>query len=94
VLTCPLCKKPIKTLVRECPTCRTDLSLLADFMTQVEAGLRRAEEHARAGRLGDAMWAAAVVLALALLIGFLAGRAAAPAPQQPPRAVPKESALQ
>jgi len=139
VLTCPLCKKTIKTLVRECPTCRTDLSLLADFMTEVDAGLRRAEEQARAGQLGEAMWAylavlevdpenpiarrqvglvatavrqfdrsrprrsswphwrlaaaATIVVALALAIGFLAGRATGPATDEPPQLVPKVPGL-
>jgi hypothetical protein len=60
--TCPLCKKPLRQPVRECPGCRADLSLLADYAAQLERGLARAQELTRAGELGEAVWAYLEVL--------------------------------
>jgi hypothetical protein len=59
MLTCPnpTCRKPIATLERECPRCRTDLSLLVDYVDHLQDGLTRAEALTRAGELGDAVWA-------------------------------------
>lgn len=62
MLVCPLCKKTLKALVRECPSCRTDLSLLADFLTHLQEGLTKAEDLTRAGELGEAVWAYLAVL--------------------------------
>jgi hypothetical protein len=64
MLTCPnpTCRKPIAALERECPRCRTDLSLLVDYVDHLQGGLSRAEALARAGELGDAVWAYLEVL--------------------------------
>src|SRR5262249_28111557 len=64
MLTCPnpTCRKPIATLERECPRCRTDLSLLVDYVDHLQDGLTRAEALTRAGELGEAVWAYLAVL--------------------------------
>src|SRR5262245_43856531 len=62
MLTCPMCKKSVRPESRECPTCRTDLSILVDYVDHLEDGLAKAEELTRAGELGDAVWAYLAVL--------------------------------
>jgi hypothetical protein len=62
MLTCPMCKKSVRLSSRECPTCRTDLSLLLDYVDGLEEGLARAEALTRAGELGEAVWAYLAVL--------------------------------
>jgi hypothetical protein len=62
MLTCPMCKKSVRLTSRECPTCRTDLSLLADYVDHLEEGLAKAEALTRAGELGEAVWAYLAVL--------------------------------
>src|SRR5580700_2117751 len=62
MLTCPMCKKNLKALVRECPTCKSDLSLLADFVTYLQDGLAKADALTKAGELGEATWAYLAVL--------------------------------
>ncbi len=62
MLTCPMCKKPLRQLTRECPTCRADLSLLIDFIGNLSDGLSRAEQLTREGELGKAVWAYLEVL--------------------------------
>ena len=62
MLTCPMCKKSVRLESRECPTCRTDLSLLVEYVDHLEEGLARAEELTRAGELGEAVWAYLAVL--------------------------------
>src|SRR5438105_5905144 len=62
MLTCPMCKKPVAEPARQCPRCATDLSLLADYVTQLEGGLERAEAMTRKGELGEAVWAYLTVL--------------------------------
>jgi hypothetical protein len=62
MLTCPMCKKSVRLSSRECPTCRTDLSLLVDYVDHLEDGLAKAEALTRAGELGEAMWAYLSVL--------------------------------
>jgi hypothetical protein len=62
MLTCPMCKKSVRQESRECPTCRTDLSLLVDYVDHLEDGLAQAETLTRAGRLGEAVWAYLAVL--------------------------------
>src|SRR4051812_40529716 len=56
MLTCPMCKKSVRDPARQCPTCRTDLSLLIDYSDHLQTGLERAEERTRAGQLGEAVW--------------------------------------
>ncbi len=62
MLTCPMCKKSVRLDSRECPTCRTDLSLLVEYVDHLEDGLAKAERLTRAGRLGEAVWAYLSVL--------------------------------
>jgi hypothetical protein len=62
MLTCPMCKKSVQFTSRECPTCRTDLSLLTDYVDHLAEGLARAEALTRAGELGEAVWAYLAVL--------------------------------
>jgi len=56
MLTCPMCRKSLPRLEKECPSCRSDLSLLIDYTGQLGTGLERAEEKTRAGKLGEAVW--------------------------------------
>lgn len=56
MLTCPMCKKSLPGLPKQCPTCRSDLSLLVDYADHLQTGLERAESFTRAGKLGDAVW--------------------------------------
>jgi len=62
MLSCPLCKKKVPPLERECPSCHADLSLLADYVGNLAVGLAQAEELTRAGMLGEAVWAYLEVL--------------------------------
>ncbi len=62
MLTCPMCKNSVQLSSRECPTCRTDLSLLVDYVDHLEEGLAGAEALTRAGQLGEAVWAYLAVL--------------------------------
>ena len=62
MLSCPLCKKKVPPLERECPSCHADLSLLVDYVVNLAGGLERAEALTRAGRLGEAVWAYLEVL--------------------------------
>jgi hypothetical protein len=55
MLSCPQCKKTHFQLLRQCPTCQADLSLLADFLAGVQNGLSGAETHLRNGELGQAV---------------------------------------
>jgi hypothetical protein len=57
-----MCKKSVQLTSRECPTCRTDLSLLVDYVDHLEEGLAKAESLTRAGELGEAVWAYLAVL--------------------------------
>jgi hypothetical protein len=54
---CPQCKKPLRELVRRCPSCQADLDLLVDYVSHLNGGLERAENLTRAGELGQAFWA-------------------------------------
>lgn len=62
MLTCPMCKKTVRGLSRTCATCQTDLSLLVDYVTNLESGLVRADRLTRAGHLGEAVWSYLEVL--------------------------------
>jgi hypothetical protein len=57
-----MCKKGVSESARQCPTCRTDLTLLVDYVEHLHDGLSRAEALTRAGELGDAVWAYLQVL--------------------------------
>jgi len=59
---CPQCKKPLRELVRRCPTCQADLDLLVEYVSHLSGGLERADNLTRAGELGQAFWAYMEVL--------------------------------
>src|SRR5262249_2443597 len=62
MLTCPMCKKALEARANPCPRCRTDLTLLVDFMSNLDEHLAKAEEALKRGELGDAVWAYLTVL--------------------------------
>src|SRR5436190_5964394 len=55
--SCPQCNKPLRELVRRCPSCQADLDLLVDYVSHLRGGLERAMELTKAGELGQAVWA-------------------------------------
>ncbi|GIW82041.1 MAG: hypothetical protein KatS3mg105_3848 [Gemmatales bacterium] len=57
-----MCKKTVADDCRQCPRCQTDLSLLVDYATCLEEGIRRAEYFTRQGQLAEAVWAYLEVL--------------------------------
>ena len=57
MLTCPMCKKVLEPAATPCPRCRADLSLLVDYMSNLDEHLQKADEALKAGELGDAVWA-------------------------------------
>jgi len=57
MLTCPMCKKKLRGVEKECGNCRTDVSLLVDYVQHLREGLVQAEAYTRAGELGEAVWA-------------------------------------
>ncbi len=59
---CPQCQKPLRDLVRRCPTCQADLDLLVEYVSHLNGGLERADNLTRAGELGQAFWAYMEVL--------------------------------
>jgi hypothetical protein len=56
-LTCPMCKKELPRSASPCPRCRTDLTLLVDYMSNLDEHLNKADAAMKAGELGDAVWA-------------------------------------
>jgi hypothetical protein len=62
MITCPMCKKKLRGLEKECGNCRTDVSLLVSYVEQLRSGLARAGALTRAGELGEAVWAYLSVL--------------------------------
>lgn len=54
---CPWCKKPLPGLVRECPSCHADLSLIISYVSNLAGGLAKAEAMTRRGELDAAVWA-------------------------------------
>ncbi len=57
MLTCPMCKKKLRGLEKECLNCRTDVSLLVHYVEDLRDGLSQAEALTRSGELGEAVWA-------------------------------------
>jgi hypothetical protein len=51
-----MCKKKLRDMEKTCGNCRTDVSLLVDYVENLREGLVRAEQHTRSGELGDAVW--------------------------------------
>jgi hypothetical protein len=64
VPTCPnpSCNKPLPALSRTCSFCQADLSLLVEYVDQLDDALARAEQWTRGGALAKAMWAYLEVL--------------------------------
>jgi hypothetical protein len=62
MLTCPMCKKAVPEEERRCRSCQTDVSLLVDYVENLQDGLARAEALTRQGDLGEAVWAYLEVL--------------------------------
>jgi hypothetical protein len=54
---CPQCQKPLRELLRRCPSCQADLDLLVDYVSHLRGGLDRAVGLTKAGELGQAVWA-------------------------------------
>jgi hypothetical protein len=57
-----MCKKKLRGLEKECLNCRTDVSLLVNYVEDLRDGLSQAEVLTRAGELGEAVWAYLAVL--------------------------------
>jgi len=57
MLTCPMCKKRLRGLERQCSSCKADVSLLVSYVENLAEGLARAEAATKSGELGDAVWA-------------------------------------
>ena len=52
-----MCKKALPWGTNPCSRCRTDVSLLVDYMSNLDEHLNRADSALKAGELGDAVWA-------------------------------------
>src|SRR5258708_5928825 len=57
MLTCPMCKKTLEPRTNPCSRCRADITLLVDFMGNLDEHLNKAEAAIKAGEIGDAVWA-------------------------------------
>jgi hypothetical protein len=62
MLTCPMCKQRLLGMEKECTRCRTDVSLLVDYVENLQEGLVRADALTKQGELGEAVWAYLEVL--------------------------------
>jgi hypothetical protein len=62
MLTCPMCKKRLNGLEKECTKCQTDVSLLVNYVENLQDGLVRADALTKQGELGEAVWAYLEVL--------------------------------
>jgi hypothetical protein len=62
MLTCPLCQKELAEAAPRCPRCQADVSLLADFVTDLKTLLDKADAHRRAGDIAAAVQAYLAVL--------------------------------
>ncbi len=56
MLTCPMCKKKLPGMDKKCTNCKTDVSLLVDYVENLRDGLQRAQTLTKQGELGDAVW--------------------------------------
>ncbi len=56
MLTCPMCKKKLPGMDKKCTNCKTDVSLLVDYVENLRDGLQRAKALTKQGELGDAVW--------------------------------------
>lgn len=53
---CPQCNKPLAEIVKQCPSCRADLSLLVNYVAGLSGTLERADQLTRQGELAQAFW--------------------------------------
>jgi hypothetical protein len=58
----PSCRKPLPALARTCSYCQADLSLLVEYVDELQAAVDRAQTLTRAGKLAEAIWAYLEVL--------------------------------
>src|SRR4051812_21615482 len=56
-LTCPMCRKAVEPAATPCPRCRADLTLLVDYMANLDEHLAKADAALKAGEIGDAVFA-------------------------------------
>jgi hypothetical protein len=57
-----MCKKKLRGLEPQCPSCKADVRLLVNYVKNLAEGLERAEQATRAGDLDKAVWAYLAVL--------------------------------
>jgi hypothetical protein len=57
-----MCKKRLNGLEKECTKCQTDVSLLVNYVENLQDGLVRADALTKQGELGEAVWAYLEVL--------------------------------
>jgi hypothetical protein len=57
-----MCKKTLPEREKTCRSCKADVSLLVDYVNNLEEGLHVAEQLTRTGELGEAVWAYLAVL--------------------------------
>jgi hypothetical protein len=62
MIICPMCKKSMSESIAQCPRCKADLSILVDYVQDLEGGLVRAADQVCKGNLGEAVWAYLEVL--------------------------------
>jgi hypothetical protein len=62
MLACPMCQKELAAPAAKCPRCQADVSLLADFVTDLRTLLGKADAHRQAGDLAAAVQAYLAVL--------------------------------
>jgi hypothetical protein len=51
-----MCEKAVPERDKVCGKCGTDVSLLVNYVDDLEVGLRQADSFTRRGELGDAVW--------------------------------------
>jgi len=52
-----MCKKDLERGVNPCSRCRADLTLLVDYMSNLDEHLTKADAALKSGDLGEAVWA-------------------------------------
>jgi hypothetical protein len=57
-----MCKERLRGVEKQCPKCKTDVSLLVDYVQNLREGLVQAQAYTRQGELGEAVWAYLEVL--------------------------------
>lgn len=62
MITCPMCREVLPEDASSCRKCKTDLTLLTKYISNLRTGLSHAEAMTRAGELGEAVWAYLAVL--------------------------------